>query len=124
MNQAVSEIHVPATATDGGSLSGAIENTDDKVAMDDVRGTENVPTYYSATYFYANELENSSQPEMKHPKLEKGKRSQGSFFIQNKLLAIDFDVNKLVFMVALLCTSLRMWIVQFHLILGLMLILL
>ena len=124
MNQAVSEIHVPATATDGGSLSGAIENTDDKVAMDDVRGTENVPTYYFATYFYANKLENSSQPEMKHPKLEKGKRSQGSFFIQNKLLAIDFDVNKLVFMVALLCTSLRMWIVQFHLILGLMLILL
>ena len=59
---------------------------------------------------------------MKHPKLEKGKRSQGSFFIQNKLLAIDFDVNKLVFMVALLCTSLRMWIVQFRLNLGLMLI--
>ena len=60
MNQAVSEIHVPATATDGGSLSGAIENTDDKVAMDDVRGIENVPTYYFATYFYANKLENSS----------------------------------------------------------------
>ena len=127
MNQAVSEIPVPATATDGGSLGGAIEKTDDRVAMDVIRGTENVPvvfglTYYSAPYFYANELDNSSQPEMKHPKLEKGKRSQGSFFIQNKLLAIDFDVNKLVFMVALLCTSLRMWIVQFHLILGLMLI--
>ena len=60
MNQAISEINVPATTTDGGSLSGAIENTDDKVAMDDVRGTENVPTYYSATYFYANKLENSS----------------------------------------------------------------
>ena len=79
-------------------------------------------TYYSATYFYANELDNSSQPEMKHLKLEKGKRSQGSFFIRNKLLAIDFDVNKFVFLVALLCIGLWMWIVQFHLILGLMLI--
>ena len=79
-------------------------------------------TYYSATYFYANELDNSSQPEMKHPKLEKGKRSEGSFLIQNKLLAIDFAVNKLVFMVALLCIGLRMWIVQFRLNLGLMLI--
>nr|POE55042.1 hypothetical protein CFP56_26627 [Quercus suber] len=84
MNQAVSEIPVPATATDGGSLSGAVENTDDSVAMDVIRGTENVSvvfglTYYSATYFYANELDNSSQPEMKHPKLEKGKRSQGDF---------------------------------------------
>ena len=29
MNQVVSEIPVPATATDGGSLIGAIENTDD-----------------------------------------------------------------------------------------------
>ncbi|KAF3953127.1 hypothetical protein CMV_021402 [Castanea mollissima] len=58
MNQAVSEIPVPATVTDGGSLSGAVENTDERVAMDDVRGTENV------------------LPEMKHPKLEKGKRSQ------------------------------------------------
>ena len=42
MNQAVSEIPVPVTATDGGSLSRAVENTDDRVAMDDVRGTENV----------------------------------------------------------------------------------
>ena len=127
MNQAASEIPVPATATDGGSLGGAVEKNDDRVAMDVIRGTENVPvvfglTYYSATYFYANELDNSSQPEMKHPKLEKGKRSQGSFFIWNKLFAIDFAVNKLVFMVALLCIGLRMWIVQIHLILGLMLI--
>ena len=87
MNQAVSEIPVPATATDGGSLGGAIEKNDDRVAMDVIRGTENVPvvfglTYYSATYFYANELDNSSQPEMKHPKLEKGKRSQGSFYLK------------------------------------------
>ncbi|KAF3953126.1 hypothetical protein CMV_021401 [Castanea mollissima] len=36
-------------------------------------------TYYSAMYFYANELENSSQPKMKHPKLEKGKKSQGDW---------------------------------------------
>ena len=28
MNQVVSEILVPATATDGGSLIGAVENTD------------------------------------------------------------------------------------------------
>ena len=60
MNQAASEIPVPATATDGGSLGGAVEKNDDRVAMDVIRGTENVPTYYSATYFYANKLENSS----------------------------------------------------------------
>ena len=81
-------------------------------------------TYYSATYFYANELENSSQPEMKHPKLEKGKRSQGSVFIQNKLLAVAFSLNKLVFLVVLLCIGQQMWILQFRLILSLMLILL
>ena len=81
-------------------------------------------TYYSATYFYANELENSSQPEMKHPKLEKGKRSQGSVFIQNKLLALAFSLNKLVFLVVLLCIGQQMWILQFSLILSLMLILL
>ena len=77
-------------------------------------------TYYSATYFYANELENSSQPEMKHPKLEKGKISQRSIFIQNKLLAIAFSLNKLV----LHCIGLQMWILQFRLILSLLLILL
>ena len=60
MNQAVSEIPVPATATDGGSLGGVIEKNDDRVAMDVIRSIENVPfvfglTYYSATYFYANE---------------------------------------------------------------------
>ena len=77
-------------------------------------------TYYSATYFYANELENSSQPEMKHPKLEKGKRSQGSIFIQNKLLATAFSLNKLV----LHCIGLQVWILQFRLILSLLLILL
>ena len=71
-------------------------------------------TYYSATYFYANELENSSQPKMKHPKLEKGKRSQGFVFIQNKLLAIAFSLNKLVFLVVLLCIGLQMWILQFQ----------
>ena len=79
MNQAASEIPVPATATDGGSLGGAVEKNDDRVAMDVIRGTENVPvvfglTYYSATYFYANELDNSSQPEMKHLKLEKDRK--------------------------------------------------
>ena len=31
MNQAVSEIPIAATATDGGSLSGAVEKTDDRV---------------------------------------------------------------------------------------------
>ena len=30
MNQVVSEILVPTTATDGGSLIGAVENTDDR----------------------------------------------------------------------------------------------
>ena len=81
-------------------------------------------TYYSATYFYANELENSSQLEMKHPKLEKGKISQRSIFIQNKLLAIAFSLNKLVFLVVLHCIGLQMWILQFRLILSLLLILL
>ena len=54
MNQAVSEISVPATATDGGSLSGAVENTDDRVAMDDVRGTENVPVVFWAHILLCN----------------------------------------------------------------------
>ena len=76
MNQAVSEIPVAATATDCGSLSGAVEKTDDRVVTNDVRGTENVPvvfglTYYYATYYCANGLDNSSQTENKRPKLEK-----------------------------------------------------
>ena len=54
MNQAVSEIPVPATATDGGSLSGAVENTDDRVAMDDVRGTENVSVVFWAHILLCN----------------------------------------------------------------------
>ena len=54
MNQAVSEIPVPATAIDGGSLGGAIEKTDDRVAMDDVRGTENVPVVFWAHILLSN----------------------------------------------------------------------
>ena len=54
MNQAVSEIPAPATATDGGSLGGAVENTDDRVAMDDVRGTEKVPVVFRAHILLCN----------------------------------------------------------------------
>ena len=54
MNQAVSEIPVPVTATDGGSLSRAVENTDDRVAMDDVRGTENVLVVFWAHILLCN----------------------------------------------------------------------
>ena len=58
MNQVVFEIPVPTTAADGGSLIGAVENTDDRVLR--MLWLFFGLTYYSATYFYANELENSS----------------------------------------------------------------
>ena len=54
MNQAVSEIPVPATATDGGSLSRAVENIDDRVAMDVIRGTKNVPVVFWAHILLCN----------------------------------------------------------------------
>ena len=56
MNQAVSEIPVAATATDCGSLSGAVEKTDDRVVTDDVRGTENVPVVFRAHILLCNVL--------------------------------------------------------------------
>ena len=56
MNQAVSEIPVAATATDCGSLSGAVEKTDDRVVTDDVRGTENVPVVFQAHILLCNVL--------------------------------------------------------------------
>ena len=56
MNQAVSEIPVAATTTDGGSLSGAVEKTDDRVVTDDVGGTENVPVVFRAHILLCNVL--------------------------------------------------------------------
>ena len=56
MNQAVSEIPVAATTTDCGSLSGAVEKTDDKVVTDDVGGTENVPVVFRAHILLCNVL--------------------------------------------------------------------
>ena len=56
MNQAVSEIPVSATATDCGSLSGAVEKTDDRVVTDDVGGTENVLVVFGAHLLLCNVL--------------------------------------------------------------------
>ena len=56
MNQAVSEIPIAATATDGGSLSGAVEKTDDRVVTDDIRGTENVLVVFRAHIVLCNVL--------------------------------------------------------------------